>query len=916
MKRRPFFSLRASGPPAGFALVGLWLGLVLLISLVSQVSAGDALAPNPLSDPRVPSGTIIDADIDASTVWTLEGSPYRVLFDSDGTQVAAGATLTVEPGVEVQFDPYASLIVMGTLQAIGTDARPILFTGTVKEPGSWLFLAIESTSWVRNQGSVLRHVTIEYAQWDLMVQTATVHLSDCVLRHASEVGLWASLSSLVVEGCQIVDNGVYGIENSYGSLILAANNWWGAASGPYQEDCNPTGGGDAIGDSTPPGVVFRPFLAGPDQEPAPVAAGDALRLSLAPRRWFAPADGVTLIPVAITLRDGAGRPLPGRSIRLQSDLGAASGTGITDLKGETLAYLSSDTPGDAVLTALVESDDGCECVAGPEAAVTFGEVADDLLLPGAEAPYMNSNIQVEPRPIIQGVPGTVQARLTNPNPYPIEVNATFSYAEYGIGVTFAPLGGVEDVRLEAHSDGEVSVPWTPPVSGHVCLRLDYVAYPAGRASPELVLAGGGQTNFSIEPGPLGSTGTQEGDEEPDEDPDDGDPESEKDCLKKAKAAMDRINDGQMALDAITSPENVTGMAIPNALFSYIMDFNLETWAEATQALGQCPPRQDYDSYATLESYTFTPLVPGGDLSVARAAAGNALMEAVLDLTPRLRAAALSLDRYSGAANANDPYWASEQAATLIYFKAESGTRMLEVADRLDELLAVMLSEGVEDLTVPVAEVEEYQARLATEGFSAAEVEAARSIGLSDGEIEAIRQARIAADPAELAGSVVTRLAAIADVLRPLGEVLMNPPNFDETTTARSAAALLAGTNLARIFGSQTSFRIGNPLGEAATVELRVRSLDLPPDWMVSVSPTSVSLEPGEEVTGLLTIRPGLAAVQGTQPRVAIEGTVDDQLIGGVVTEVMVPRHVLGGPKQKVYLPLVVRRSAGSLQFWR
>ena len=102
------------------------------------------------------------------------------------------------------------------------------------------------------------------------------------------------------------------------------------------------------------------------------------------------------------------------------------------------------------------------------------------------------------------------------------------------------------------------------------------------------------------------------------------------------------------------------------------------------------------------------------------------------------------------------------------------------------------------------------------------------------------------------------------------------------------------------------FQIGNPLAETATVELRVRRLDLPPDWMVTVSPAAVELGPGEEVTGLLGIRPGLAAVQGTQPRVAVEGYVDGELIGGVVTEVMVPRHVLGGPKQKVYLPLVIK----------
>jgi hypothetical protein len=907
MRLRSCSPLRAFGLWTGIPLVGIWLAVALLTLVAGQVSAGGVLAPHLLTEPQAPSGTIVDSDIVSDTVWTRDGSPYRVVFDSYGIQVTEGATLTVEPGVEVQFDPNASLIVFGRLKAIGTEAQPILFTGTIKEPGSWLFLVIESTSLIRNQGSVLRHVTIEYAQWNLMVQSATVQLSDCILRHASEVGLWASLASgTVVEGCQIVDNGVYGIENSYSSLILAANNWWGDASGPYHELCNPAGAGDAIGDTPDPGVVFRPFLTGADQEPAPVAASDALRLSLAPQRWFAPADGVTLIPVKVTLRDGAGHPLPGRTIRLQSDLGDTSGAGITDGKGETLAYITSNTPGDAVLTALVEDSHGCEYVAGPEAVVTFGDYPDDALLSGAEAPYMNGHIQVEPMPIIQGVPSTVRAWLTNPNPYPIEVNVAFAYAKYSIGVAFAPLGGVEGVRIEAHSDREISVPWTPPVSGHVCLQLAYVAQPASRAAAGVHAVGVGQTNFSIQPGPLSSPGTGEGE---DDDPDDGDPESEKDMLKKAKAAIDRINDGQMALDAITSPENLPGLAIPNLMFSYIMDFNLDSWVKATQSLGQCPPRQDYDTYATLESYTFTPLVPGGDLSADRAAAGNALMEATLDLTARLRAAALSLDRYSGAANANDLYWASEQAASLIYFKEESGAQMLEVADRLDALLDVMLGEGVEDLTVPVAEVEEYQARLASDGFNDDEIEAARSIGLSDEEIEAIRQARIAADPAEVAGSVMSRMAAIAEALRSLGAVLMNPPNFAETATASTAAAPAAATNLARIFVSQIPFQIGNPLDEAATVELRVRSLDLPPDWMVTVSPASVDLEQGEVVTGLITIRPGLAAVQGTQPRVAVEGYIEDQLIGGVVVEVMIPRHVAAGPKQKVYLPLVLRRPA-------
>lgn len=164
MKLRPFFSLRASSLWAGIPFAGIWLAVALFTLVAGQASAVDVPAPHFLAEPQAPTGTIVDSDIVTNTVWTLAGSPYQVAFDSSGILVAEGATLTVEPGVEVQFDPYASLIVLGTLKAIGTEAQPILFTGTVKEPGSWLFLVIESTSFIRNRGSVLRHVTIEYAQ--------------------------------------------------------------------------------------------------------------------------------------------------------------------------------------------------------------------------------------------------------------------------------------------------------------------------------------------------------------------------------------------------------------------------------------------------------------------------------------------------------------------------------------------------------------------------------------------------------------------------------------------------------------------------------------------------------------------------------------------------------------------------------
>ena len=76
----------------------------------------------------------------------------------------------------------------------------------------------------------------------------------------------------------------------------------------------------------------------------------------------------------------------------------------------------------------------------------------------------------------------------------------------------------------------------------------------------------------------------------------------------------------------------------------------------------------------------------------------------------------------------------------------------------------------------------------------------------------------------------------------------------------------------------------------ATIELCTRRVDLPSDWMVSVTPITVMLAAGEQTTATVATRPGTAAVQGTQPRLAIEGYANDELIGGVALDVMVSKR--------------------------
>ena len=51
--------------------------------------------------------------------------------------MAEGATLTIQPGVTVEFRQYQGLWVSGHLQAIGTAADPITFRGSTGQKGWW-----------------------------------------------------------------------------------------------------------------------------------------------------------------------------------------------------------------------------------------------------------------------------------------------------------------------------------------------------------------------------------------------------------------------------------------------------------------------------------------------------------------------------------------------------------------------------------------------------------------------------------------------------------------------------------------------------------------------------------------------------------------------------------------------------------
>ena len=134
--------------------------LVLLTAML--VAGGSATAT---AAPTSVSGTI---PID--TTWHNADGPILVTGD---VVVAAGVTLTIEPGVEVRFSrmnnggyyPHAELVVQGNVVADGTATEPITFTSAAASPqvGDWSAIRLDGALDRMLEQNMFDHVVFEYA---------------------------------------------------------------------------------------------------------------------------------------------------------------------------------------------------------------------------------------------------------------------------------------------------------------------------------------------------------------------------------------------------------------------------------------------------------------------------------------------------------------------------------------------------------------------------------------------------------------------------------------------------------------------------------------------------------------------------------------------------------------------------------
>jgi hypothetical protein len=208
-------------------------------------------------------------------VWPKSGIDTYDIYGM--VTIAPTGTLNIESGLTILFGETRDITVRGTLNAIGTPADPITFTGETPTLGLWAGVKFWGTTEQPAVGR-LAYATFEYAGYGgsamIDIENADVNFTHCILRNYAHDaiaiapserklvgGLDAALAAqpVRVSWSQLYGGGGYAIHNFSAQAVEALYDWWGDGSGPTADD-NPDGTGSAL--SGP--VLYRPFNTGPE----------------------------------------------------------------------------------------------------------------------------------------------------------------------------------------------------------------------------------------------------------------------------------------------------------------------------------------------------------------------------------------------------------------------------------------------------------------------------------------------------------------------------------------------------------------------------------------------------------------------------------------------------------------------------
>ena len=229
--------------------------------------------------PLVRAGTPVGGPIISDTTWTLAQSPYIVVAN---VEVWEGVTLTIEPGVEMRFDPEKLLQVKGTLVARGTPDARILFTSNQPEPqpGNWGNIEFTDSSEDAafdaegdyTGGSVLQYCTVEYTgskvySWGIDARNAAPFIDHCIVQHNTGYGPLCVAGGTAENPAIVSNNIVSGINARHSTVngnIVSGNDGTGIYAKHSTVNGNTVSANDGTGISAEHSTVNGNIVSGND----------------------------------------------------------------------------------------------------------------------------------------------------------------------------------------------------------------------------------------------------------------------------------------------------------------------------------------------------------------------------------------------------------------------------------------------------------------------------------------------------------------------------------------------------------------------------------------------------------------------------------------------------------------------------
>jgi flagellar hook assembly protein FlgD len=169
--------------------------------------------------------TNVGGTINTDTTWTLAASPYVA---TSSVTVAAGKTLTIEPGVVVKFNSQKYIQFYGRVLALGTSASPIQFTSSQATPtaGYWGTVYFYPTASPQSQFSYVSFSYCGSSDGGCVVSNgASPALDNVTISNSSTAGLVAAgaTASVTLSDSVVRNNTGYGVNLLTGATLTLTN---------------------------------------------------------------------------------------------------------------------------------------------------------------------------------------------------------------------------------------------------------------------------------------------------------------------------------------------------------------------------------------------------------------------------------------------------------------------------------------------------------------------------------------------------------------------------------------------------------------------------------------------------------------------------------------------------------------------